>query len=126
MIISCKMAQCPYHDVQNFCIKSNVVGIDQMGMCSVLWRRGQQRMLEMPFTDEKYPKQPIIILDVAENEITDVIEEEEGEETESRLENPTNGAAAFQDEQSRETKNDENSRVQEEFKDYHERNDEKS
>lgn len=95
MIVSCKMTQCPYHDERGYCAKSIVVGIDQMGMCSVLWRRGQQRQLIMPFTEELYPKDPITIID-AETMIPDVIEEEKEEATENRSEDPTNGTAAQQ------------------------------
>jgi len=47
----------------------------------------------MPFTEKLYPKDPITIID-AENMVTDVIKEEKEEATESRLEDPTNGAAA--------------------------------
>ena len=96
MIVSCKMTQCPYHDERGYCAKPAVVGIDQMGMCSVLWRRGQQRQLIMPFTEELYPKDPITIID-AETVIPDVIEEEKEEATGSRSEDPTNGTAAQQD-----------------------------
>ena len=67
-----------------------------MGMCSVLWRKGQQRQLTMPFTEEMYPKDPITIID-AEIVVPDVIEEEQEEATESRSEDPTNGTAAQQD-----------------------------
>ena len=95
MIVSCKMAQCPYHDERGYCAKSTVVGIDQMGMCSVLWRRGQQRQLIMPLTEELYPKDPITIID-AEIVVPDVIKEEKEEATESRSEDPTNDTAAQQ------------------------------
>ena len=64
-----------------------------MGMCSVLWRRGQQRQLTMPFTEEMYPKDPITIID-AEIVVPNAIEEEKEEATESRLEDPINGPAA--------------------------------
>ena len=93
MIVTCKMVQCPYHDGRGYCAKPTVVGIDQMGMCAVLWRKGQQKQLMMPFTEKLYPKDPITIID-AENMVTDVIKEEKEEATESRLEDPTNGAAA--------------------------------
>ena len=96
MIVSCKMAQCPYHDERGYCAKSTVVGIDQMGMCSVLWRKGQHRPLAMPFTEELYPKDPITIVD-AETVVPDVMEEEKEEVAESRLEDPTNGTAAQED-----------------------------
>ena len=96
MIVSCKMTQCPYHDERGYCAKSTVVGIDQMGMCSVLWRRGQQRQLMIPFTKELYPKEPITIID-AEIVVPDVIKKEKEEAAESRSEDPTNGTAAQQD-----------------------------
>ena len=96
MSVSCKMTQCPYHDERGYCAKPTVVGIDQMGMCSVLWRRGQQKLLRMPFTEELYPKDPITIID-AEIAVPDVIKEEKEEATESRSEDPTNGTAAQQD-----------------------------
>ncbi len=96
MIVSCKMTQCPYHDERGYCAKSTVVGIDQMGMCSVLWRRGQQKQLMMPFTEELYPKDPITIID-AEIAVPDVIKEEKEEATENRSEDPINGTAAQQD-----------------------------
>ena len=48
MTVSCKMNQCPYHD-RGFCAKPGAVNIDQMGMCSVLWRKGQQRALFKEF-----------------------------------------------------------------------------
>lgn len=96
MIVSCKMAQCPYHDGRGYCAKPTVVGIDQLGMCSVLWRRGQQRQLTMPFTEELYPKNPITIID-AETVVPDVIKEEKEEATESRSKDPTNGTAAQED-----------------------------
>ena len=96
MIVSCKMTQCPYHDGRGYCAKPTVVGIDQLGMCSVLWRRGQQRQLTMPFTEELYPKDPITIID-AETVVPDVIKEEKEEATGSRSEDPTNGLAAKDD-----------------------------
>ena len=96
MIVSCKMTQCPYHDERGYCAKPAVVGIDQMGMCSVLWRRGQQRQLMMPFTKELYPKDPIAIID-AEIAVPDVTKKEKEEATENRSEDPINSTAAQQD-----------------------------
>lgn len=96
MIVSCKMIWCPYHDERGYCAKPTVVGIDQMGMCSVLWRKGQHRPLAMPFTEELYPKDPVTIVD-AETVVPDVMEEEKEEVAESRLEDPTNGTAAQED-----------------------------
>lgn len=96
MIVSCKMAQCPYHDERGYCAKPTVIGIDQMGMCNVLWRRGQQRQLIMPFTEELYPKDLITIID-AETVVPDVIEEEKEDATKSRSEDLTNGTAEQED-----------------------------
>lgn len=50
----------------------------------------------MPFTEELYPKDPITIID-AETVVTDVTKEEKEKATESRSEDPTNGAAAQED-----------------------------
>ena len=96
MIVSCKMVQCPYHDERGYCAKPTVVGIDQMGMCSMLWRKGQPRLLAMPFTEELYPKDPITIVN-AGTMIPDVTEEEKEEAMGSRSEDPTNGTAAQED-----------------------------
>lgn len=52
MIVSCKMSQCPYSNKWGFCAKPTVVNIDQMGMCSVLWKRGQQRSLTQQFMEQ--------------------------------------------------------------------------
>ena len=86
MIIKCKVNQCPYYK-DEFCIKSEVVGIDQNGMCGVLWRRGQQRTLQRPFTDELYPKKRINIVDAIKYE-----EKEESAEDQSKEDN--NGSPA--------------------------------
>lgn len=83
MIVTCKMAQCPYYDNRGFCAKTAVVSIDEMGMCSVLWRKGQRRQLAMPFNGEAYPRESINIVD-AETEAIDVIKEEDKEEAGSR------------------------------------------
>lgn len=93
MIVSCKMAQCPYHDERGYCAKPTVVSVDQMGMCSVLWQKGQPKLLAMPFTEELYPKDPITIVD-AEIVVPNVIEEEKEDATKSRSEDPINGTAA--------------------------------
>ena len=96
MIVVCKMAQCPYYDKRGYCAKSTVVSINQMGMCSVLWRRGQQKRLKMPFTEENYPKDPITIVDAEIIIPNDIKEQMKEEDAGSRLENPTNGDAASQ------------------------------
>ena len=33
-------------------------------MCETLWRRGQQRRMATPFTEEQYPKKEYAIFDV--------------------------------------------------------------
>ena len=71
MIVTCRMASCPYFNQQGFCTKLSVVSINEMGMCSVIWKKkGQQmemRQQVMPFTDEMYPKEHIVILDAEIN-----------------------------------------------------------
>ena len=78
MVVKCKMVQCPYYNKQGFCSKANVVCIDENGMCSVLWKRGQQFMRQK----DVYLKEPVIIIDVAEGELRDIqkAENEKGEE----------------------------------------------
>lgn len=94
MIVSCKMSQCPYHDKYDFCARPTVVSIDQNGMCNVLWRKGQRRTSQMPFTEQFYPKDKVIIVEGAVKEVSDSIKEESEEDAGSRLEDPINGTAA--------------------------------
>lgn len=96
MIVACKMTKCPYYDDRGYCAKPTVVSIDEMGMCSVLWRKGQSRQLELPFTEELYPREQVTIVD-AETAVDDRQEEETKEEEESRSEDPQNGDAATED-----------------------------
>ena len=63
------------------------------GMCNTLWKKGQQRMLQMPFTEELYPRKSIEIVDAA-FQVYDPTKTNIGEETESRSEDPGNGDAA--------------------------------
>lgn len=60
MTVSCKMSQCPHYDINGFCAKPHLVSIDENGMCSVLWKNGQQRNLGV-ITREMYPKTNIIV-----------------------------------------------------------------
>ncbi len=62
MIIVCKMSQCPYYS-GGWCAKPDVVTIDERGMCSVLWKKGQPKLLKTPFTDEYYPKVKATIIE---------------------------------------------------------------
>lgn len=60
MIVSCRMSQCCYHNENGFCAKPIAVHIDQMGMCNVLWHRGQQK----PFPPkERLEKDNLVIED---------------------------------------------------------------
>lgn len=54
MTVSCKMTACPYHDQRGFCAKPFVINIDENGMCSVLWKRGQQREIYKPLQGQYY------------------------------------------------------------------------
>lgn len=76
MIVICKMTQCPYHDYKGFCAKPVAVAIDQLGMCNVLWKKGQQRQVRLPY-DEFYHKIQINIEDAQVRNI----EQEKKEET---------------------------------------------
>ena len=87
------MVQCPYYDNKGFCAKSEVISIDQLGMCSVLWKKGQQRVSPMSAM-----RKPIMIIDAKEDEVRDVTKEESKEEAGSRLENPISEAAASNNE----------------------------
>ena len=63
MLITCRCGGCPYHSNQGFCLKPTVLNIDENGMCGVVWKRGQPRVLEKPFTDACYPKGEVVIVD---------------------------------------------------------------
>ena len=109
MIVRCKMAQCPYYNDQGFCAKKTVLTIDENGMCSVLWRRGQQRMLQTPFTEDRYPKEEITVLNVIKKQKAEEVENAEDQSKKSQTDNP-----AFKDlnEQTIEKTNDEKQKVQ--------------
>lgn len=72
MTIVCKMTQCPYYDNRGFCAKPTMISIDENGMCSVLWKRGQQRQLIMPFDDSTYYRKDFIEIIDAETQVSDV------------------------------------------------------
>lgn len=91
MIVKCKVEQCPYYNKLGFCSKKEVLMIDESGMCSVLWRRGQQRILQTPYTDERYPKQDLKILTLAKRK--EQIEMKQ-EDAAVPSEDPQNGAPA--------------------------------
>lgn len=75
MIVICKMTQCPFHDSRGYCAKPSIVSIDEMGMCSVLWKRGQQRQLTFPFTENKYSKETMTIIDAEIKELNNIEQE---------------------------------------------------
>ena len=90
MIIVCKMPQCPFWDKNGFCGKG-VVKIDENGMCAVLWKHGVQRNLQRPFTEDRYPKRLMKIVE-AEEYTREEDKEEAAVETSS--EDSVNGTAA--------------------------------
>lgn len=110
MIVKCKINGCPYNNKQGFCVKREILMIDQAGMCNFL-RLAQKRGLQTPFTDELYPKEQLIILNVVKNEHDD---RKENAEVSSK--NLLNGATASQEilnEQTTKKENVEKSKVQE-------------
>jgi hypothetical protein len=62
MTVICKVLSCPFWDKRGFCGKG-VVKIDENGMCSVIWKKGQHRLLRIPFNKEDYPKRLMKIVD---------------------------------------------------------------
>lgn len=68
MTVICKMTQCPYSGGNGFCAKPTAVIIDQLGMCSVLWRKGQQRTLY----NDYYPREEVKIINAADEDISGV------------------------------------------------------
>ena len=77
MIVNCKVKNCPYYN-QNFCTKRDVVGIDEQGMCTMIWRKGAPRQLDPA---SQYFKESITIVDGKFEEIKQQ-EKEKGEEKE--------------------------------------------
>ena len=104
------MQQCPYYNNQGFCAKKTVLTIDEMGMCTVLWRRGQQRMLQPPFTDDRYPKQQITVINLIKKQKAEEIEAAEDQSKKLVTEDP---ASENSNEQTTEKTNNENQKVQE-------------
>lgn len=102
MIVSCKESTCVYWD-KNFCSKATV-NIDQNGMCSQRWRKGQAIQQQTPVV--KGSKIPIIIETIDVNQ-------EERKEAGTRSEDPPDEVAA--NEQRTEKKNDEKKDVSEDF-----------
>lgn len=76
MVVSCRMTQCPYYDSRGFCAQPIALEIDQMGMCSVLWRKGQPRSIN---SSMGILKDPITVIDISNNEIKNISKEEDKE-----------------------------------------------
>lgn len=110
MIVRCKMTQCPYYHNQGFCAKKTVLMIDEMGMCSVLWRRGQQKMLQTPFTEDRYPREEITVLNLIKKQKAEEVENAEDQSKKLVTEDP---ASEKSNEQTIEKKNDEEQKIQE-------------
>lgn len=109
MIVRCKMTQCPYYHNQGFCAKKTVLMIDEMGMCSVLWRRGQQKMLQPPFTEDRYPREEITVLNLIKKQKAEEVENAEDQSKKPVTEDP---ASKKLNEQTIEKKNDEKQELQ--------------
>lgn len=109
MIVRCKMVQCPYYNDQGFCAKKTVLTIDENGMCSVLWRRGQQKILQTPFTEDRYPKEEIIVLNVIKKQKAEEVEDAKDQSKKSVTEET---ASQNLNEQTIEKKNDEKQKIQ--------------
>ena len=91
MVVTCQMVQCPYYDKSGFCT-NELVNIDENGMCSILWRRGQRKMPPSQFDCQKNK----IIIENAEFKIIKNQEEEVKEvKAETSQEDLTNGDAAL-------------------------------
>ena len=69
-----------------------MVKIDENGMCSTLWKRGQRKVLETPFTEDRYPKRLMKIVET--EEYTREEDRKEGAAVGTNPEDPLNGAAA--------------------------------
>lgn len=81
------MIQCPYN-TQGFCAKKAVLMIDEMGMCSVLWRRGQQKGLQPPFSEEYYPKEQITILNLVKHQEAEEVKNAGDQSKQPMIEDP--------------------------------------
>lgn len=85
MVVTCKMIQCPFYSTEGFC-SNNLVNIDELGMCSVIWRQGQQRQFLKLFSKDSNN-----VVNIVDVEI-----KEEGAEVPS--EDPLSGDAANKNE----------------------------
>ena len=54
-MVACEMRKCPYN-YKDTC-RDRLTGIDENGMCSQLWRKGQQRPDGLDPVDEKFMKE---------------------------------------------------------------------
>lgn len=77
MTVVCRFTRCPYC-YQGFCTKETIK-IDELGMCSLIWKRGQQRN-QIQFY-QKYKKN-LTIIDYEENEGGNEIKQQETKKNE--------------------------------------------
>lgn len=78
MIVICKVQWCPYFDKRGYCAKPGIVSIDGLGMCDVLWKNGQHKMLR---TDYEYLREEMKI-EEAERVVSDTQEAQNNEQKE--------------------------------------------
>lgn len=78
-VIECDVQICPYNDGA-FCAKRGVVKINDNGTCGTIFVKRNHAYIQRDLSRETDEKENIVIINVAENELHDVIEEENGEE----------------------------------------------
>lgn len=92
MFLVCKNGKCPYW-YDGFCGKDSI-GIDEAGMCNVVWNKGQPRQVKPYWNDdgafvreelniiEAVEGQDLVKVDRGQRRETGIIEEESEEECE--------------------------------------------
>lgn len=93
MVVSCRNDGCKYYE-NSFCSKP-IVNIDNIGMCTQQWRKGEQRFNQPPVTREM--KTEIVIETINEDEIV-FVNQQKGKGAGTRLEDPPDGTAAHEQE----------------------------
>ena len=77
MLVFCKMGYCPYSDQRGFCGK-RTIQIDENGMCTVLWRKGQQvDMRKWQLLSKLDDKQIITLLETEYQTIEEEVAEDQ-------------------------------------------------
>lgn len=74
MIVVCQVVVCPYNET-GFCNKQGVVKIIDNGSCGIIWKKTSMGYVQKDFTKENDSKEPLIIIDVAEDEIKNISED---------------------------------------------------